>query len=363
MKCACLVLTTECDCLRALASGVVNACENAGHEFAEIRLLRSYDEGAMVAAVQDCKQRFDDVFVFINGYSLAIVGQVVSTAFGGEFTQTSAQGAGIFTDARKTLFLMPHKDESYVSEICLPYLAKKYAIRLGCLVFRCVGVDATRLQNLLAQAETMACGKVKIRVEGSLGEHVIRVYYNEQTPRMLTDDLVRFFAQELEDNLYALEDKPLENMLVDLLRIRRKRIAVAESFTGGGIAKKIVSVPGASDVYYEGINAYSGHSKMARLGVSEFTLRSQGAVSEQTAYEMAAGLLQQGNCDVAIATTGLSGPTTDESGQPVGTCYIAVGVDGDVYVYRYLLQGDREEISETAIRYALFLACKQLKNM
>ena len=131
----------------------------------------------------------------------------------------------------------------------------------------------------------------------------------------------------------------------------------------GGIAKKIVSVPGASDVYYEGINAYSGHSKMARLGVSEFTLRSQGAVSEQTAYEMAAGLLQQGNCDVAIATTGLSGPTTDESGQPVGTCYIAVGVDGDVYVYRYLLQGDREEISETAIRYALFLACKQLKNM
>ncbi len=363
MKCACLVLTNDCDCLRNLASGVVTACENAGHEFAEIRLFRCFDEGAVIAAVQDCKQRFDDVFVFVNGYSLTIVGQAVSRAFGGEFTQTSSQGAGIFTDAGKTLFLMPHTEEAYVAEICLPYLAKKYAIRLGCLVFRCVGVDEKRLQSVLAQAETMACGKVEIRVSGSFGEHVIRVYYNEQTPRMLTDDLVRFFAQELDDNLYALEDKPLEQQLVELLRIRRKRIALAESFTGGGIAKKIVSVPGASDVYYEGINAYSGHSKMARLGVSEFTLRSQGAVSEQTAYEMAAGLLQQGNCDVVIATTGLSGPTSDESGQPVGTCYIAVGVDGDVYVYRYLLQGDREEIAETAIRYALFLACKQLKNM
>lgn len=348
--------------MRGLASGVVATCENAGYEFTEIRLLRRFDEEAIVAAVQGYKQAFDDVFVFVDGYSLTLVAQTVGLAFGRAFTQTSAEGAGIFSDEGKTLFLMPRGDEAYVTEICLPYLAKKYAIRIGCLVFRCVGVDERRMQTLLAQAETMASGRVRFRLEGCFGEQILRIFYDEQTPRMLTDDLVRFFAQELDDNLYALEDTPLEKLLVELLRLRRKRIALAESFTGGGIAKKIVSVSGASEVYYEGINAYSGLSKIARLGVSEFTLRSQGAVSEQTAYEMAAGLLQQGNCDVAVATTGLSGPTGDESGQPVGTCYIAVGIDGDVYVYRYVLQGDREEISETAIRYALFLACKQLKN-
>jgi nicotinamide-nucleotide amidase len=160
-----------------------------------------------------------------------------------------------------------------------------------------------------------------------------------------------------------VEDTPLEKMLIELLRLRRKKIAVAESFTGGGVGRRIVSVSGASEVYVEGLNTYAESAKMRRLGVSEYTLRSQGAVSEQTAYEMAAGLLEQGGCDVSIATTGLAGPNSDGSGVPVGTCCIAIGLDDNVYVYRYTLQGGREEVTETAISYALFLACKQLKNM
>ena len=137
---------------------------------------------------------------------------------------------------------------------------------------------------------------------------------------------------------------------------------MAVSFTGGGIGKRIVSVPGASEVYFEGVNTYDERAKIKRLGVSEYTLRTVGAVSDETAYEMAAGLLASGDCDVSVATTGLAGPKSDRTELPVGLCYIAVGLKEKVFVYRYKFEGTREEITETAINYALFLAYRQLKN-
>ena len=148
-----------------------------------------------------------------------------------------------------------------------------------------------------------------------------------------------------------------------LLKLRGKKISVAESFTGGGIARRIVSVSGASEVYFEGLNTYDERSKIKRLGVSDFTLGSRGVVSDQVAYEMALGLLNTGDCDLSIATTGLAGPKSDKSGLPVGVCYIAIGTKERVTVYRYKLDGSRDEITEKAINYALFLACKRLKNL
>jgi PncC family amidohydrolase len=174
---------------------------------------------------------------------------------------------------------------------------------------------------------------------------------------------MRVFADGLEECLYALDDTPLDKQLVELLKLRGKTLSVAESFTGGGISRRIVSVPGASKVFFEGLNTYNELSKIKRLGVSEYTLKTFGAVSDQTAYEMAAGLMATGDCDISIATTGLAGPTSDNSALPVGLCYIAVGTKEKVFVYRYKFNGTREEITETAINYALFLAYKQLKKM
>ena len=160
-----------------------------------------------------------------------------------------------------------------------------------------------------------------------------------------------------------MDDTPIAEQLVTLLKLRGKRISVAESFTGGGICKRIVSVAGASQVFFEGLNTYNEQAKIKRLGVSEYTLRTFGAVSEQTAYEMSAGLIATGDCDICIATTGFAGPTTDSVTLPVGLCYLAVGTKERVFVYRYKFNGTREEITETAINYALFLAYKQLKTI
>ena len=341
---------------------MVQEIEAAGYDLAETRIFRK-DNERFYLGVKTCLEWADNVFVVLCGYVAEVVAEGLQRALGGNFMRGSVGGAGMLEVGEKTLFLLPMQEGAYLREVCFPYLEKKYGRRVGSLVFRAVGADEQKVLQLVKKAEQYADGRARIRREYAFGEDVIWVFYDENTPRMLTDDLVRYFAEQLADNLYALEETTLEKQLVDLLKLRRKRLCVAESFTGGGIASKIVSVSGASEVYVEGLNTYADFSKMQRLGVSEFTLRSQGAVSEQTAYEMAAGLLQQGNCDISIATTGLAGPKDDGSGLPIGTCYIAVGVEQNVYVYPYRLEGDRDTITKTAIRYALFLACKHLKNL
>ena len=228
---------------------------------------------------------------------------------------------------------------------------------------RCVGAKEAQIKALIARAQAFDCGKVEYRHTRGYGEDVIELTYAEDISKRLSEDVLRVFAEGLEESIYALDGTLLPAQLVWLLKLRDKRISVAESFTGGGIARKITSVSGASEVYFEGLNTYSELSKIKRLGVSEYTLKTFGAVSEQTAYEMAAGLMATGDCDVCIATTGLAGPNTDRSGLPVGLCYIAVGTQERVFVYRYKFDGTRDEITETASNYALFLAYKQLKNM
>ena len=355
-----LVITTKSAFFDFSSCSALAAFERSGYDFSEIRVLRP-DSERVKAAICELEKLAKNVMVFVD-CPLAEVVRWAQEATGATLFGGSDRG-GVLQLSSCTLFLLSMGDEAYAKEVCLPYLAQKSGCRIGSMVLRCVGAQQARMQEILAHARNMSAGRANILHEGQFGEDIIRIFYDENTPRMLTEDLLRYLAEALRDNLYALDDTPLEKQLIELLRLRGRKISVAESFTGGGLAQKIVSVSGASEVYVEGLNTYSETSKMRRLGVTEYTLRSQGVVSEQTAYEMAAGLLSQGGCNVAIATTGLAGPNGDGTATPVGTCCIAVGIDSNVYVYRYLLEGGRREVTETAIRYALFLACKQLKNM
>lgn len=355
-----LVITTKSAFFDFSSCPALSAFERSGYDFWEIRVLRP-DSERVKTAIREGVNAAENVMVFVDG-TLSEAVRWAEEVTGAALFGGSDRG-GVLQLSSCTLFLLSTGDEGYAKEVCLPYLVQKTGCRIGSMVLRCVGAQRARMQEILSHARNMSAGKANVLHESLFGEDVIRIFYDERTPRMLTEDLLRYLAEALRDNLYALDDTPLEKQLVELLRLRGRKISVAESFTGGGLAQKIVSVSGASEVYVEGLNTYSESSKIRRLGVTEYTLRSQGAVSEQTAYEMAAGLLSQGGCNVAIATTGLAGPNGDGTATPVGTCCIAVGVDSNVYVYRYLLEGGRREVTETAIRYALFLACKQLKNM
>ncbi len=155
------------------------------------------------------------------------------------------------------------------------------------------------------------------------------------------------------DAVFGEGDDTLESVTVAALRRRGWKVAVAESCTGGLVAAQLVSVPGVSDLFQEGVVCYANQSKMNRLGVSPETLATHGAVSAQTAGEMARGLLGTSGADVAVSTTGIAGPGGGTPEKPVGLVYVGVASPLGVFTHELHLTGDREHIRTMAALHAI----------
>ncbi len=134
-------------------------------------------------------------------------------------------------------------------------------------------------------------------------------------------------------------DKTAQNV-VQLLKERHFTLATAESCTGGLISAEITSVSGSSDVFGYGVCTYANEAKMKLLGVKEETLASVGAVSEETAVQMAEGARKLSGADIAVSVTGIAGPGGGTPEKPVGTVYIGFASDKTVYAKRYLFTGE-----------------------
>ena len=140
-----------------------------------------------------------------------------------------------------------------------------------------------------------------------------------------------------------------------LAALQGKTLKTAESLTGGGIGAALTSVPGASAVYKGGVVSYTNEIKQNVLGVSPETLKVHGAVSCQTAQEMAVGVRRLLRSDVAVSVTGLAGPGGDEFGNPVGTVYIGYEDSCHAVVHHHVFSGTREEVRSQTIEAALHL--------
>ena len=132
-------------------------------------------------------------------------------------------------------------------------------------------------------------------------------------------------------------------------------VATAESCTGGLIAATLVDVSGASAVFNEGYITYSNEAKIKNLGVLSETLDEFGAVSQQTAAQMAEGVRRTANADFGISSTGIAGPTGGTAEKPVGLVYIACSFLEQTIVKKLNLDGSREEIRRQAVDEALHL--------
>ena len=158
-------------------------------------------------------------------------------------------------------------------------------------------------------------------------------------------------------------ESALEHQIGTLLRKNRKTISVAESCTGGLISHRITNVPGSSDYYERGVVCYSNQSKIDVLHVSLETLRKFGAVSKETATEMARGIKQTSGADLGLAVTGIAGPSGGTPKKPVGTVFICLISNEEVTCKEYGFKGSREEIkletSETALRIIKEHLCKE----
>ena len=380
--------------------GKITACfENGGIEVQTVEILSEEDDLGFKRKLEQFKDTVDNLVVF-DGANLSFdlketIAEVtetnlvenenakrfldaVATADGENYSDGYAmipleatvipniRGAyqGFILDLSDfTLAVLPSKVEEakpMCDKYVVPYLEKKSGMKVKRLVLKYFG-NRTSLNDALVEALGLFGENFIYSVNENNGDFTIDLNFGDGGAS--SSDTIRYVVGKLKENIYAEFETTLGERLYDVLRLKKLKLSVAESFTGGRVVSAIIANPGASEFVNEGIVSYSNASKIERLGVVPLDLEKHGAVSSVVAYQMAAGLIKKGGCDVAIATTGIAGPKSDNTEKPVGLCYIAVGTKDGVYTYKYNFSGTREEITETAKNTALFLAIKKLKNI
>lgn len=338
------------------SNAVVSEFANGGYYFDKISFIAFNSSAEIVSALKDGFENYENIVLFCPKAMENTLKNFAVNALGGEF-----DGLNILKNENTFVFILFSDDRNrlLMTDICAE-LDKRYGVTHGCAYVKTVGAPQKEVLAAINCAKNI-CGELEFNVYESYGDCKIEVVYGVNTAKSVFDKALREIVSKLEKYIYALEDISLAERLVQLLKLRRMKICVAESFTGGGICKRLVQISGVSEVFFEGLNTYSNEAKAARLGVNETTLKRFGAVSEQTAAEMAEGLINGGNCDISISSTGIAGPKSDNTKKPVGLLYIGVALKDGTAVYKYELKGSRENITETAINLALFLAYKSIK--
>lgn len=151
--------------------------------------------------------------------------------------------------------------------------------------------------------------------------------------------------------------------LSDTLRTQRKKLVTAESCTGGMIASAMTDLAGSSDVFERGLITYSNEAKQELLNVKAETLQEFGAVSEETAAEMAAGALSNSHADIAVSVTGIAGPGGGSDEKPVGTVCFGLAEKGNApRTQTQVFSGSRSEVRDASAKHALTIALKSLQD-
>jgi nicotinamide-nucleotide amidase len=176
------------------------------------------------------------------------------------------------------------------------------------------------------------------------------------------DELSAQLVAPLERYLFSRDNRPVQELVLDLCRAHGLTLAAAESCTGGMVAQRLTSVPGSSAVFVGAIVAYADDVKMRELGVPRETLERHGAVSAETAAAMAAGAREQLVADVAVAVTGIAGPGGGSDEKPVGLVYLHAEGPVGARVADFVFPGDRESIRRRATVTALHLVRRLLEQ-
>jgi nicotinamide-nucleotide amidase len=183
--------------------------------------------------------------------------------------------------------------------------------------------------------------------------------------RAAADALIAPVEAELRERIgagiFGTDAETLEGAILERLAASGTTFGTAESLTGGAVADAFVRVPGASRVFYGSIVAYDNSVKANVLGVSEAVLRERGAVSEETALAMARGACERLGVKLALATTGIAGPSGGSAEKPVGLVYVAIAARGGAEsVRRLTLPGNRDDVRRRSVIAALNLLWRYL---
>lgn len=177
----------------------------------------------------------------------------------------------------------------------------------------------------------------------------------------LMEPMLKELSERFGDKIYTTsEEVTLEEAIVDMLKEKNLTLTTAESCTAGLLAGRIMNVAGATQIYNEGYITYSNEAKEKLVGVSHGTLESHGAVSHETAAEMAEGAARAAGADASVSVTGIAGPDGGTKEKPVGLVYVGCYVKGNVRTEEFRFLGNRAKNREYAVVRALTLLREEL---
>ena len=154
----------------------------------------------------------------------------------------------------------------------------------------------------------------------------------------------RTVRERLNDYIFSSGDCSMDAAVAELFRNRDLTLALAESCTGGLIAKRITDIPGSSAYFLEGVVTYGNAAKKRLLGVPSGLLETKGAVSSECASAMAKGVRSAAGSDLGLAVTGIAGPEGSADGKPVGTVFISLAAPDGCWTKRFQFHGSRDEV-------------------
>ncbi len=166
----------------------------------------------------------------------------------------------------------------------------------------------------------------------------------------------------VDNNIFFTEDKPLEQVLYEVLLKKKKTVSFAESCTGGKISSTFVKTAGVSQVYAGGVVSYTAEMKQKVLGVTKDTIAQHGVVSAQTVKEMTCGIKKITGSDIAVSVSGVAGPGNDADGNPAGLVWFGIDVDGRAEEFSVKFSGmKREQVIQKAVNHAFISILQRLK--
>jgi len=247
----------------------------------------------------------------------------------------------------------------------LPYLKAKANSTIRSKVLRVIGVGESTAEYMLKDIFDSQANPT-IAPYAKDGEVHLRITAKTDAPEE-SDSLIAEMEQKvraiLGDNIYGCNEETLEEAVLKLLQEKNLTVSLAESCTGGLIASRLTDIPGASASFVSGVVSYSNESKINILKVKEDTIKKYGAVSPQTAEEMAVGAKTLNGSDIGLSITGIAGPDGGSAEKPVGLCYIGIAAVNSVNVHKIMLNGNRNKIRWSSSSRALDLLRRELLSM
>lgn len=275
----------------------------------------------------------------------------------------------LFTKDGKTIVSMPgvpYEMKGMVTEGVIPYLKATYTLPY---IFHCsiltAGVGETQLADVLVEFEKNKDTRIKLAYLPNVGTVRLRLTVKGDEKEELVELLETAKKEVLTaigEHVYGFDDDSLEQHIGTLLLDKKLTLGTAESCTGGYIAHLITSVSGSSAYFKGSIVSYANAIKQDLLGVQEDTLSTHGAVSEQTVAEMLQGALQKLQVDIAIAVSGVAGPTGGTPEKPVGTVFIGIADKERSVIKKLSFTNNRERNIRLTGVVALVMLRKFLLN-